>query len=116
MVDKNSLDLLFVHNHGHLLIVHSHGGFGWHDHGDHVHTRGGHHDGRHDHNHGGHHGGGHDHNHDGHCDLCGSCQCIRRVPVAKPIMKEVKETCIHAKCEDVIIPGPACLCGKKHGN
>ena len=51
-------------------------------------------------------------NRDGHCDRCGSCQCIRRVPVAKPIMKEVKETCIHAKCEDVIIPGPACLCGR----
>ena len=30
-------------------------------------------------------------NHDGHCDLCGSCQCIRRIPVAKPIMKEVKK-------------------------
>ena len=55
-------------------------------------------------------------NHDGHCDLCGSCQCIRRMPVAKPIMKEVRKTCIHTKCEDVIIPGPACLCGEKQGS
>ena len=30
-------------------------------------------------------------NQDGHCDLCGSCQCVRRIPVAKPIMKEVKK-------------------------
>ena len=54
-------------------------------------------------------------NHDGHCDICGSCHCIRRIPVVKPIMKEVKKTCIHAKCEDVIIPGPACLCGETQG-
>ncbi|MDO7714391.1 MAG: hypothetical protein MUP93_05900, partial [Pirellulales bacterium] len=38
-------------------------------------------------------------NQDGYCDLCGSCQCIRRIPVAKPIMKEVKKICIHTKCE-----------------
>ena len=52
---------------------------------------------------------------DGHCDRCGSCQCIRRVPVSKPAMIEKTKVCWDAKCEDVVVPGPSCLCGKHHG-
>ena len=54
-------------------------------------------------------------NRDGYCDRCGSCQCIRRVPVSKPVMKKKTKVCWDTKCEDVILPGPSCLCGKHHG-
>jgi len=54
-------------------------------------------------------------NRDGYCDRCGSCQCIRRVPVSKPVMKKKTKVCWDTKCEDVILPGPSCLCGKRHG-
>jgi hypothetical protein len=52
---------------------------------------------------------------DGHCDRCGSCRCIRKVAVPKPVEREEKKVCWDAKCEDVVIPGPSCLCGQRHG-
>ena len=54
-------------------------------------------------------------NRDGYCDRCSSCQCIRRVPVSKPVMKKKTKVCWDTKCEDVILPGPSCRCGKHHG-
>ncbi len=54
-------------------------------------------------------------NRDGHCDHCGSCQQIRRVPVPKPVTIEKTKVCWEVKHEDVILPGPSCLCGKHHG-
>ena len=55
-------------------------------------------------------------NRDGHCDLCGSRQCIRRVPVVKPTTKKIEKICVHVKYEDEVIPGPSCLCGEHHGD
>ena len=43
-------------------------------------------------------------NRDGHCDRCGSCQCIRRVPVPKPVMQKKTKICWDAETEDVILP------------
>lgn len=55
-------------------------------------------------------------NRDGHCDLCGSCRSIRRMPFAKPTIKEIEKECIRVTYEDVVIPGPSCLCGERHGH
>ena len=49
---------------------------------------------------------------DGRCDLCGSCDCVRKVCVPKMIEKEIKKVCWDAKCEDFCIPGPSVWCGK----
>lgn len=54
-------------------------------------------------------------NRDGRCDHCGSCQRIRRVPVPKPATIEKTKVCWDVKHEDVILPGPSCLCGRHHG-
>lgn len=49
---------------------------------------------------------------DGRCDLCGSCECVRKVCVPKMIEKEIKKVCWDAKCEDFCVPGPSVWCGK----
>ena len=49
---------------------------------------------------------------DGRCDLCGSCDCVRKVCVPKMIEKEIKKVCWDAKCEDFCVPGRSVWCGK----
>jgi hypothetical protein len=52
---------------------------------------------------------------DGRCDRCGCGACVRRVPVAKPVTREIKKVCWDAREEELIVPGPSCLCGRRHG-
>jgi len=49
---------------------------------------------------------------DGRCDLCGSCDCVRKVCVPKMTEKEIKKVCWDAKCEDFCVPGRSVWCGK----
>lgn len=52
---------------------------------------------------------------DGFCDRCGCDARVTRVPVAKPVVREIKKVCWAAREEELIVPGPSCLCGRRHG-
>lgn len=50
---------------------------------------------------------------DGKCDICGSCECVRKICVPKPKDRDIKKVCWSSKCEDFCVPGPSEYCGKK---
>jgi hypothetical protein len=52
-------------------------------------------------------------NTDGRCDQCGGCKGVRKVCVAKPVVREKTKICWSAKEEPQCIPGRSIHCGTR---
>jgi len=51
--------------------------------------------------------------HDGICDVCGRCDCVRKVCMPTMIEKTITKVCWGYTCEEFCIPGPSVCCGKQ---
>ena len=51
--------------------------------------------------------------HDGICDVCGRCDCVRKVCMPTMTEKTITKVCWGYTCEEFCIPGPSVCCGKQ---